>query len=133
MRNSQKKGKDEVDRSLFHGWDNYTHFEKDNIQRLKEFVNSDSALTVLREQIANGKIDDGEILKYLQTYQFKMKATAKSLAEHASWQISNLPCKSTSETLKLLVSRFLPIRKSRREYSFHVNSLIYLFRYRTRA
>jgi len=85
VRNGPKKSKDEVDRSLFHGWDNYTTFEKESIQKLKEYIAGDQNMAVLSEQVSSAKIDDGEILKYLQTYQFSMKVTAKALQEHASW------------------------------------------------
>lgn len=95
MKNSQ-------DRKVFEGWNNLSQFEIEQLQILKDEMLNDEAR--FKEIYPAQGYPDRELIRFLQAYEYNQKKTLNALEGHFKWRISSLPCKLTSNAIKLLVN-----------------------------
>lgn len=107
-RNIRKEGaRSSEKRRVFEGWNNLSQFESDNIAQLKNEILKEH--TRFNEDILPEDFSERDLLKFLQAYEYNHKKTLSALEAHFYWRIQNLPCKLTSNAIRLIVIFTYPI------------------------
>lgn len=95
-----KDSKKQKDRKLFDGWNNLTTFESDQLHSLYQEIKKSSKFN----DIAPSDFPERDYLRFLQAYEFNLKKVVPALENYFHWRIRTLPCKLTSDTIKLIVN-----------------------------
>lgn len=98
-----KDSKKAKDRKLFDGWNNLTTFERDQLQSLYQEMKKSGKFS----EIAPSDFPERDYLRFLQAYEFNLKKVVPALENYFQWRIRTLPCKLTSDTIKLIVNSLI--------------------------
>ena len=98
-----KDGKKAKDRKLFDGWNNLTQYERDQLQTLYQEIKSSDKF----KEITPLNFSERDYLRFLQAYEYNLKKLLPALENYFKWRISTLPCKLTSDAIKLIVINHL--------------------------